>query len=133
MASPNVAPVLAKEFVSLKIEADRMVGGKEILKRYQANERGIPWFVFLDGDGTAMVTSDGPKGNVGFPAAPARDRPLPDDARASEAETERRGHRGARRVAGSREQEVGTGRRSSARTMSGVHEESGLARRRSCA
>ena len=70
MASPNVAPVLAKEFVSLKIEADRMVGGKEILKRYQANEGGIPWFVFLDGDGTAVVTSDGPKGNVGFPAAP---------------------------------------------------------------
>ena len=70
MASPNVAPVLAKEFVSLKIEADRMVGGKEILKRYQANEGGIPWFVFLDGDGTALVNSDGPKGNVGFPAAP---------------------------------------------------------------
>jgi hypothetical protein len=70
MASPNVAPVLAKEFVSLKIEADRMVGGREILKRYQANEGGIPWFVFLDGDGKAGVTSDGAKGNVGFPAAP---------------------------------------------------------------
>jgi hypothetical protein len=70
MASPKVAPVLAKEFVNLKIEADRMVGGKEILKRYQVNEGGIPWFVFLDGDGKAGVTSDGPKGNVGFPAAP---------------------------------------------------------------
>jgi len=70
MASPNVAPVLAKEFVSLRLEADRMVGGKEILKRYQPNEAGIPWFVFLDGDGKAVVTSDGPKGNVGFPAAP---------------------------------------------------------------
>jgi hypothetical protein len=70
MASPNVAPVLAKAFVSLKLEADRMVGGKEILKRYQANEAGIPWFVFLDVDGRAVVTSDGPKGNVGFPAAP---------------------------------------------------------------
>lgn len=70
MASPNVAPVLATEFVSLKLEADRMVGGKEILKRYQTNEGGIPWFVFLDGDGNAIVTSDGPKGNVGFPAAP---------------------------------------------------------------
>ena len=70
MASPNVAPVLAKEFVSLKIEADRMVGGKEILKRYQANEAGIPWFVFLDAEGKAVVTSDSPKGNVGFPATP---------------------------------------------------------------
>jgi hypothetical protein len=70
MASTNVAPVLAKEFVSLKLEADRMIGGKEILKRYQASDAGIPWFVFLDGDGSALVTSDGPKGNVGFPAAP---------------------------------------------------------------
>ena len=70
MASPNVAPLLAKEFVGVKIEADRMIGGKAILKRYQANEGGIPWFVFLEGDGTAGATSDGPKGNVGFPAAP---------------------------------------------------------------
>jgi hypothetical protein len=70
MASTNVAPVLAKEFVSLKLEADRMIGGKEILRRYQTSEGGIPWFVFLDGDGNALVTSDGPKGNVGFPAAP---------------------------------------------------------------
>jgi hypothetical protein len=70
MASTNVAPVLAKEFVSLKLEADRMIGGKEILKRYQASDAGIPWFVFLDGDGSALVTSYGPKGNVGFPAAP---------------------------------------------------------------
>jgi hypothetical protein len=70
MASPNVAPVLAKEFVSLKLEADRMVGGKEILKRYQTSEGGIPWFVFLDGDGKAGVSSDGAKGNVGFPAVP---------------------------------------------------------------
>ena len=70
MASPTVAPILAKEFVSVKIEADRMIGGKAILNRYQADQGGIPWFVFLDGDGKAVVTSDGPKGNVGFPAAP---------------------------------------------------------------
>ena len=70
MASTNVASVLAKDFVPLRLEADRMIGGKDILRRYQATEGGIPWFVFLDGDGKAMVTSDGPKGNVGFPAAP---------------------------------------------------------------
>jgi hypothetical protein len=70
MASPDVAAILAKAFVPLRLEADRMIGGKEILKRYQTGEGGIPWFVFLDGDGKAVVTSDGPKGNVGFPAAP---------------------------------------------------------------
>ena len=41
-----------------------------MLKRCGADSAGIPWFVFLDGDGKAVVTSDGPKGNVGFPAAP---------------------------------------------------------------
>jgi hypothetical protein len=70
MASQTVAAILAREFVPLRLEADRMIGGKEILKRYQSVESGIPWFVFLDGDGKAVVTSDGPKGNVGFPAAP---------------------------------------------------------------
>jgi hypothetical protein len=70
MASPTVAAILAREFVPLRLEADRMIGGKEILRRYQSVESGIPWFVFLDGDGKAVVTSDGPKGNVGFPAAP---------------------------------------------------------------
>jgi len=70
MASPDVAAILAKAFVPLRLEADRMIGGEEILKRYQAGEGGIPWFVFVDGDGKAVVTSDGPKGNVGFPAAP---------------------------------------------------------------
>ncbi len=28
---------------------------------------GIPWFVFTDASLTRLVTSDGPKGNVGFP------------------------------------------------------------------
>jgi FixJ family two-component response regulator len=71
MASKDVAPILAKEFVSVKIDSDRMTGGQDLLKRYQQKPGGIPWFVFLDGDGNALITSDAPKtGNVGFPAQP---------------------------------------------------------------
>jgi uncharacterized protein YyaL (SSP411 family) len=70
MASEEVAPLLAKEFVTLKIDKDRMPGGTDVLKRYQEKEQGIPWFVFLDGDGQPVVNSTGPKGNVGFPAEP---------------------------------------------------------------
>jgi hypothetical protein len=70
MASKDIAPILAKEFVALKIDQDRMTGGNDLLKRYQQKAGGIPWFVFLDGEANPIVTSDGPKGNVGFPAEP---------------------------------------------------------------
>ncbi|MCC6678745.1 MAG: thioredoxin family protein [Phycisphaerales bacterium] len=71
MARPDVAPVLAKAFVDLKIDTDRTVGGSEVLARYSKGQNGgIPWFVFLDGDGKSVIDSTGPKGNIGFPAAP---------------------------------------------------------------
>lgn len=68
MALRDVAPVLAKDFVILKIDQDRMVGGKELLARYRKQAGGLPWFVFLDRDGKAVVTSDDPdRGNIGYP------------------------------------------------------------------
>ena len=61
--------MLAKDFVTLMIDQDRMVGGNDMLKRYCAKPGGIPWFVFLDGDGTAIINSSDPNGgNIGFPA-----------------------------------------------------------------
>ena len=74
MARPEIAAVLAKDFVDTKIDNDRMTGGKEV---YQAQiaaagqkEGGIPWFVFLAADGTLLAHSTGPKGNTGFPYEP---------------------------------------------------------------
>ncbi|WP_145249508.1 hypothetical protein [Aeoliella mucimassa] len=29
---------------------------------------GIPWMAILDADGTTLVTSDGPNGNIGYPS-----------------------------------------------------------------
>lgn len=37
----------------------------------QGRGRGIPWFVFTDRDMKPLVTSDGPKGNVGCPVREA--------------------------------------------------------------
>jgi hypothetical protein len=69
MALNDVAPVLAKDFVDVKIDQDRMVGGQDLLKRYCKTPSGIPWFVFLDGDGKAIIDSTDPdNGNIGFPA-----------------------------------------------------------------
>jgi hypothetical protein len=42
-----------------------------VFARYRTTDKGgIPWFVFLDAKGKAVATSDGPKGNIGFPYEP---------------------------------------------------------------
>ena len=70
MASKDVAPLLAREFVFAKLDYDRAKGAKDIEKRYIDKEQGLPWFAFLDGDGKALINSTGPKGNTGFPSQP---------------------------------------------------------------
>jgi hypothetical protein len=70
MALDDVAPVISKEFVTLKIDLDRSKGARDIVKRYAGKEQGLPWFALLDADGKAITTSTGPKGNVGMPWSP---------------------------------------------------------------
>lgn len=68
-ARPDVAPILAKDFVGVKIDQDRTVGGKDLLRTYDPeNDAGIPFLVILSADGKTVVTSDGPAGNIGHPA-----------------------------------------------------------------
>lgn len=69
MAEPPVAAILGKAFVDLKVDTDRMLGGQELLKKYCEKQGGIPWFALVSPeDGTVITKSDGPKGNIGFPA-----------------------------------------------------------------
>jgi thiol:disulfide interchange protein len=71
MAREDVAPVLARHFVPVKIDQDRTLGALEVLARYNsAGEVGIPWSALLNPDGSAVATTNGPDGNIGFPAAP---------------------------------------------------------------
>jgi len=70
MASKDVAPLLAREFVAVKLDYDRAKGAKEIEKLYIDKEQGLPWFAFLDDDGKALTHSTGSKGNTGFPVQP---------------------------------------------------------------
>jgi hypothetical protein len=74
MARGEVAPLFAKEFVELKIDTDRMVGGAEMLKAERTaaglkESGGIPWIVFFGADGAVLATSEGPQGNIGCPYA----------------------------------------------------------------
>jgi len=73
LARPDIAPVLAKDFVDIKIDTDRFAGGEAILKKYNAAKEsgGIPWFVILDADGKPIADSNNSAGqNIGFPSAP---------------------------------------------------------------
>jgi len=68
LAQPEVAAILTKDFVEVKIDTDRMTGGQDLLNRYRKSDQGgIPWFAFLTPDGKTIITSDGPDGNVGCP------------------------------------------------------------------
>lgn len=69
---PDVAPVFAKDYVEVKIDQDRMPGGKEIESKFGMPESsGIPWFVIIDpATGKGLADATGPKGNIGFPAQP---------------------------------------------------------------
>ena len=70
MALQDVAPALAREFVTLKLDYDRSKGAKDVVQRYAGKQEGLPWFAFIDTNGEAIVTSTGPKGNVGTPWEP---------------------------------------------------------------
>jgi thiol:disulfide interchange protein len=73
MAHESVQPILARDFVDVKIDVDRMTGGKEMKERFTEGKRsGIPWFAFLDGDGKVLADSwDAEGNNLGCPWAPA--------------------------------------------------------------
>ncbi len=74
MAKPEIAALLAKDFVDVKIDNDRMTGGQEMCDRHKAaageTQKGIPWIAFLDSEGKLLAHSTGPKGNTGFPSEP---------------------------------------------------------------
>jgi hypothetical protein len=74
MATKDVAPLLAKEFVILKLDADRAPGAADLARSYQPKDskgEGLPWMVIVAPDGKAVVDSTGPEGNTGFPAKPS--------------------------------------------------------------
>ncbi len=71
LARADMAPLFGRDFVDLKIDFDRMAGADDVLLKYNPGRSGgIPWFAFLDPGGKAIVDSDGPKGNIGYPAMP---------------------------------------------------------------
>lgn len=68
MVLPEIEPVLAKDFVPVKIDMDRMIGADAIQDRYITKPSGIPWIVILDAEGNLLADSFNEEGrNIGSP------------------------------------------------------------------
>jgi hypothetical protein len=67
-----VRTLLDRDYVLLSIDSGKHAGGAAVAKTLRAAHKGggIPWMTILDGAGKELVTTDGPKGNVGCPAQP---------------------------------------------------------------
>ena len=67
--------LLARDWIDLKIDTDRMANGAAVAKQLRkARGGGIPWIVILDASGEQLVTGDGPEGNIGCPVTEAEAR-----------------------------------------------------------
>jgi thiol:disulfide interchange protein len=70
MSKPETEALLSKDFIDLKIDVDRTIGGKDMEKRFRSINGGIPWFAFLDAQGNILADSGAEKENIGFPSEP---------------------------------------------------------------
>lgn len=63
------AELFDAHYVRLKIDLDRMDNAAAVAARLRdESSGGIPWFAVLDAQGRPAITSDGPEGNIGYPA-----------------------------------------------------------------
>lgn len=44
--------------------------GEQVQNKLRGKPGGIPWMAILNAKGEVLVTSDGPKGNIGYPLKP---------------------------------------------------------------
>ncbi len=65
---PEIAAIMGSAFVPVRIDVDRMTGGKDAAAKYLGAEgKGFPFIAILDAGGTKLADGDGSKGNIGFP------------------------------------------------------------------
>ena len=63
--------LFARDYVPITIDRHRFGHGQQVMDRVRTSkDGGIPWMAILDSQGKVLVTSDGPKGNIGYPAKP---------------------------------------------------------------
>ncbi len=55
----------------VKIDTEKMTNGNDVFDELKKERSGgMPWMVILNGDGNEIISSVGPKGNIGCPVEP---------------------------------------------------------------
>lgn len=71
LARPEIEKLIAKGYVDLKIDLDRMTHGKDVQLKIRGTDKGgIPWIAILDAEGKQIANSDAAGGNIGYPVEP---------------------------------------------------------------
>ena len=53
------------------IDTSSQVNADKVIAKVRGKQRGgIPWMTIVDANGKRLITSDGPKGNIGCPIQP---------------------------------------------------------------
>ena len=68
-SDPEVARVLDRHLVLVKVSTDENPGGEEMYNEY-GKARGVPAFVILDAGGKRLADSGDDDNNIGFPYQP---------------------------------------------------------------
>jgi thiol-disulfide isomerase/thioredoxin len=71
MAKPEIETIVGKDFIDVKIDVDRTVGGKDLMARFRGKGASIPWFALVDADGRVIADSGRGDDNLGFPSTAA--------------------------------------------------------------
>lgn len=61
--------VLEKDYVILKLMSGVDRHADEVIEQFRESDGGIPWHAITEPDGTRLVTSDSPLGNIGMPGS----------------------------------------------------------------
>ena len=71
LARPEIAKVVAHDYILVKIDLERTAGAKAFDKRIRLEGGGVPWFAIFDAKGKLLISSVGPQGNIGYPVKPS--------------------------------------------------------------
>ena len=65
----DAAPILAKYYTVIAVDTEKNEGSEQLSRRLGSvnGVESIPWFAVIDARGKVLATSEGPKGNIGYP------------------------------------------------------------------